>query len=68
MTDVACISVEHQDCQVAREAAWSLPEKKGVQGLSVGRGDLEVFKVADAKLARTGDICARIHWDIAGVD
>lgn len=68
MADVASISMEHQDCQIAREAPWSLPKKKGMQGLPVGRGDLEIFKVADAKLARTGDVCARIHGDIAGVD
>lgn len=68
MADVASISMEHQYSHISSESARSLSQEERMQRLAVGGGDLEIFKVGDTELARTGDIRTCIHGDVAGID
>jgi len=68
VADVARVAVEHQHGDVPGAALVGGPDEEGIEGLAVGRRDLEVLVVLDAELARLGDVGTCVGGDVARVD
>lgn len=56
VTDIACIAVEHHDCDVRILAATGAANVVGRQLLAIVGGDDQLFKVFDSELCRTRDV------------
>ena len=70
MCDVACVAVEHQDCDVARPGGVGGTDEVRAESFAVRGGEVEVGADGDAEL---GGLEARVvdagaGGDVAGVD
>lgn len=67
ITDVACVTVKHEDSNVTRilYVCWSNVE--GVEFLPVGSGYHEIFEVLDSELRGGGYVGSGIRRDISRV-
>lgn len=68
VSNVSGITVEHQHRRRHRLGLVRCADEEGRELLAVGCGDLEVFIVVDAVVARLGDLGTGIAGDVRWVD
>lgn len=68
MPNIACISVEHQDCGILGLGLVRCSDEECRQGFAIWGGEIEFLVVCEAELGGTGDGGAGIGGEARGVD
>lgn len=68
MSDVACIAMEHEDCDITTSVGRGSADVEGGERFPIWRGYHEVFEVVEAKLGGAGYIGTGEIGDVGGVD
>jgi hypothetical protein len=68
VADVACVAMEHENCDVQSVLAVRRSDEKGAQMFAIGSRDQEVFVIRDAKLRWFRNVCSSVRREVSRVD
>ena len=68
MTNIACIAVEGEECDVFSQCRVGWTEQVSMQGLAIGRGELERVGILNVKALWGGHIRPCARGQVGGID